>query len=384
MGLFLAGSAAPALAADRAAADFVVVGVDEVIKEDLYAVGNSVDVRGTIDGDLIAFSGSEVRIGGTVTGDVIAVTGRVIVEGTVEGSVRATAAEVSIDGLVRRDVVVVAGRTEVTGRVERDLMVWGWSLNLAGTVDGFVWGQTIGTTRISGDVGHDVEMTVGRLEVLAGTSIVGDLGYRADSAATVDDTAEVGGQLVQRQPTRQNIRLRAVVLVGAILGVLLFIAGGLSLFWFSPRTMRLAIETVRTEWKGAALTGLLLLPIPLLAPAVIVAIVGTAEPDVAFPLALALVPVAVGVAGVFALALLAAPVPVLTAVGNLAVPRHSAFLGFLVGAGVLILAMLIPYVRWFVLFSVLVLGLGSWVMGAVRARGDTGWEAEPLLTQNDS
>ena len=52
-GLFVT-AAVPAFGADRATADFVVVGVDEVIVEDLYAVGNSVDVRGTIDGDLIA------------------------------------------------------------------------------------------------------------------------------------------------------------------------------------------------------------------------------------------------------------------------------------------------------------------------------------------
>lgn len=382
-GLFVAG-AVPAFGADRATADFVVVGVDEVIEEDLYAVGNSVDVRGTIDGDLIAFSGTEVRIGGLVTGDVIAVTGRVVIDGTVEGSVRATAGSVSVVGIVERDVVVVAGSTEVTGSVRGDLLVWGWSLNLAGSVEGFVWGQTIGTTRISGDIGHDFEMTVGGLEVLAGASIVGDLGYRSPDPAAVDDSAEVGGQLILREPTRQNIRLRAVVLVGAILGVLLFVGGGLALFWLAPRSLRNAVESVRVTWGSAIVTGILMLPVPVVIPAVIAMIAGTADPDVAFPFALALIPVAIGVTGLFALAVVVAPVPVLTAAGQKLAPDRSAFFGFLTGAGIFLVTMLVPFVRGFILAAVVVLGLGSWVMGAVRSRGETGWEVDSPLTVSDS
>lgn len=373
-GFFLTGSAAPALAADRATADFVVVGVDEVIEEDLYAVGNSVDVRGTIDGDLIAFSGSEVRIGGVVTGDVIAVTGRVVIDGTVEGSVRATAGSVFVGGEVKRDVVVVAGQTEVTGQVGRDLLVWGWSLNLAGAVEGVVLGQTVGATRISGDVGKNVEMTVGSLEVMAGASVVGDIGYRSPDPASIDDTAEVGGQFIQRKPTRQNVRLRAVALVGAIVSVLIFVVGGLGLFWLAPRSLEHAVGSVRSSTVAATVTGILLLPVPVLIPAVVATIAATAQPDVAFPLALALVPVAVGVACLFALASVAAPVPVLTAVGRLIAPNRSAFFGFLLGAGIFFVAMLMPVVRWIVFSGVVVVGLGSWVMGAMQARGSSDWE----------
>ncbi len=364
-GLVLAG-VAPAGAADRATADFVVVGVDEIVEEDLYAVGNSVDVRGTVDGDLIAFSGTEVRIGGLVTGDVIAVTGSVIVDGTVEGSVRATTGSVKISGSVGRDVVVVAGETEITGTVARDLLVWGWALNIAGSVDGFVWGQTLGTTRISGDIGRDFEMTVGELEVLDGTLVAGDLGYKAPRPATVESGAEIEGQLTQRAPTRQNIRVRAVMLVGAILAVLLFISGGLALFWLAPRALNRATAAVRSP--AAAVTGLFLLPVPAVIPAAIVAIATTADPDVALPLALALVPVAVGVAGVFVLAVLVAPVPVLVAAGSRLAPDRSSFFSFLLGAVLFLALLFVPVVRWIVLGLVVVLGLGSWVTAAMQSR----------------
>lgn len=381
-GILVAG-ATPAYAADRAIADFVVIGVDEVVVEDVYAVGNSVDVRGTIDGDLIAFAGGEVHVGGIVTGDVIAVSGSVVIDGTVEGSVRATAGSVTVNGTVGRDVVVAAGRTVVMGQIHRDLLAWGWSLNLAGVVDGFVWGQTLGTTRISGDIGHDFEMTVGGLEILAGTSVVGDLGYRSPDPATVDPLAEVGGQLIQREDTRQNIRLRAVVLVGAVLGILVFVVGGLSLFWATPRSLENAVEAVRLAWGRAALTGLGVLMIPFTVPAVVVAIASSADPDVALPLALALTPVAIGVGGVFALAVIVAPVPVLTSVGQRLAKNHSALFGFVVGAGLFILLTLVPVLRWVALFAVVVVGLGSWVLGALAARGSTEWQDRPLLTDSD-
>ncbi len=374
-GLMLTG-AAPAMAADRATADFVVVGVDEVVEEDLYAVGNTVDVRGTIDGDLIAFSGSEVRIGGLVTGDVIAFSGAVVVEGTVEGSVRATSGSVSIKGSVERDLVVVAGETEITGRVGRDVLVWGWALNIAGTIDGFVGGQTVGTTRISGDIGRDFEMTVGDLEVLDGTAVGGDLGYKAPQPATVESGAEIQGQLVQRAPTRQNIRVRAVALVGAILGVLFFIVGGLALFWLAPRSLERAAAAVRSP--AAAVTGFLLLPLPAVVPAVIVAIATTADPDVGLPLALALVPIAIGIAGVFALAVLIAPVPVLVAVGSRVVPRRSPYLAFLVGATLFLALLVLPVVRWIVLGVVVVLGLGSWTTAVMRSRSRSQSEDQPV------
>lgn len=376
--------ALPAMAADRATADFVVVGVDEIVEEDLYAVGNSVDVRGTIDGDLIAFSGTEVRISGVVTGDVIAVTGSVIIEGTVEGSVRATAGSVSVSGTVERDLVIVAGSADVTGRVGQDLLAWGWSLNLAGAVDGFVWGQMIGVTRISGDVGRDFEMTVGSLEVLDGTSILGDLGYKAKDPALVADSAVIGGQLIQREQTRQNIRIRAVGLVGAILGLLLFVAGGLAMFWMAPRTLEKAAIAAGKRWPASLITGILLLPIPLVIPAVIGTIATTAEPDVAFPLALALVPIAVGVAGIFVLAIIIAPVPALTAVGRRIAPRRSAPFGFLVGAGILLVLSLIPIVRWVVVGAVALFGLGAWVVGAVDPFARLELNSEQLLTDSDS
>lgn len=367
-GLLLSLLAGPVAAADRATADFVVVGVDEVIEEDLYAVGNSVDVRGTIDGDLIAFSGTEVRISGLVTGDVIAITGEVVVEGEVAGSVRATAGSVVISGSVGKDAVVVAGSTDLTGRVSGDVLAWGWALNLAGTVDGFVNGQMIGTTRISGDIGRDFEMTVGRLEILEGTNVDGDLGYRAPEPATVDEAAEVGGQLIQRRPTRQNIRVRAVALIGAVLGVLVFLGGGLLILWSSPRLMEAARNAVQSNPVKSVSAGLLVLPTPLIVPGIIAAIVGTADPDVAFPFAIALVPVAVGAAGLFAIFVVVSPVPVLTAAGKRFLPDRSDFLAFLVAALVFLLLLSIPVVRWLVVGIVVILGLGSWLVAGSTTR----------------
>ena len=66
VGLF---AAAPARAADPRGGDQIVIGRDEVVADDLYLVGNTVTIDGTVKGDLVAFA-SQVTINGTVEGDV--------------------------------------------------------------------------------------------------------------------------------------------------------------------------------------------------------------------------------------------------------------------------------------------------------------------------
>lgn len=156
------------------------------------------------------------------------------------------------------------------------------------------------------------------------------------------------------------------------------------MFWMAPRTLEKAAIAAGKRWPASLITGILLLPIPLVIPAVIGTIATTAEPDVAFPLALALVPIAVGVAGIFVLAIIIAPVPALTAVGRRIAPRRSAPFGFLVGAGILLVLSLIPIVRWVVVGAVALFGLGAWVVGAVDPFARLELNSEQLLTDSDS
>ena len=88
-----------ALAAEPRPGETVVVGPNEVINDDLYAVGGTITVEGTVNGDLGAF-------GGTITVTGLAVGGTVV-----------------INGPVREDVLVGGGTMTVgpAAQVGRDL-----------------------------------------------------------------------------------------------------------------------------------------------------------------------------------------------------------------------------------------------------------------------
>ena len=90
--------AAPVLGSLRTA-NQVIVTADDVVAEDLYAVGGRTIVEGVVQGDLVVLTG-EVIITGTVEGDVV---------GLVGGPVR-------ISGEVGESVLVAAVRLETTGR----------------------------------------------------------------------------------------------------------------------------------------------------------------------------------------------------------------------------------------------------------------------------
>jgi cytoskeletal protein CcmA (bactofilin family) len=97
--------------AETTQSDLVLIREDDVVTEDLYAAGNTVQISGRIEGDLVASAFGELRIDGTVEGDVTVIASRVVIAGVVDGSVRVTAPEVVIEGSIGDDLVVSgAGR----------------------------------------------------------------------------------------------------------------------------------------------------------------------------------------------------------------------------------------------------------------------------------
>ncbi len=80
------------------AAGEVVEGQNIVIRDtddDVYAVGETVTIEGTVDGDVIAFA-ALVTVNGTITGDLIAGGQAVEINGTVEDDVRLAGAILAV------------------------------------------------------------------------------------------------------------------------------------------------------------------------------------------------------------------------------------------------------------------------------------------------
>ena len=406
---FLAGAVALLAEVERRADQTVVVGPGEVVADDLYA------------------SGEVIRVAGTVRGDLVAVGREVYVEGTVEGDVIAAGQAVSITGTVGDDVRI-AGQVLHLGpeaRVTDDVVAAGFSLealpgsSIGGTVLGFGYQALLGgdvgesvrgslaALALAGTVERDVEVEVGPrgkrtppsfgppppvrypevesgLRLADGARIGGDLRYQSPDEAAIALGAEVAGEVAYEPTTGKEEetgtdraldaarRFAALLLVG---GLLLLAAPG----W----TAGLA-ATVRERPLPSLSWGLVLLLAALAACLLLALVVAFVAAILTFATltGLAVATIALGVLAELSLAvglvlacLYLPAIVVGLAGGRLALARDAEpgrgrlLAALAVGALVLVLLGLVPYLGAFIGLLVLLLGLGAlWLWAAGRLR----------------
>jgi hypothetical protein len=359
------------LVAEIITANIYLVQPGDVQHEDAYVAANSAHVDGTIDGDLVISTGS-LEISGTVSGDVLVLSqGTVEVTGNIDGSLRGIARDVIIDGTVGDDVTVTAVSTEISGTVTRDVLFFGGSLDMSGEVGRDVKGRMISAS-LNGTVGHDVDISVGALTLGGDTKVTGDLLYRSGVDGNIAGTVQVGGRL-ERLPTRGVWEVELILTVATLIGFLGFIFTGIVLLWLFRRTTPRAIKAVVEHPLRASLMGIgALIVVPVLIVIMMLTLVG--------------VPIAVLFLLLFALGLFFGPVPAVTALGSKILrSRGGLFAAFVVGAVLWRLGIwFIPLVGVVLYFVALALGVGGWVMAVWEVRKETPVAAELLPARRRS
>ena len=362
-GGLLATGALPAVAAETANSEFVIIQPDDVLEDDLYAGAIKVVVEGVIDGDLIAFAGEEVVIEGKVTGSVIAVAPRIMVNGEIGGSLRATGNDVWIDGTVGRDVVVAAFDVQLGSgsKVGNDVVVWSWELAALGQIGGDLTGSQRRFS-VAGEVDGDIEVSVGQVTVVDTLSVGGDFGYRSDREAQGLDNATVVGAVVHKTPLPPNIRVRALKFFGRFLVIVFLTITALAIAWGWPHRTQRAIQSVKDAPAKSWGSGVLVMASPLFLALIAGLVVGFAPAAASFPLMAILGPLILAALGLVLALSVVAGIPAVGRLGGLTSKRLDIYGALLVGAGLTGLIWLLPIVGWLVPLVVLPLGLGGWML----------------------
>jgi len=200
-------------ASDGMRGDHCVVAEDEVIVEDFYFLCRVLDVRGTIDGDLLGI-GSEIHLypTATVTGDIWTAGGRLRVESVVGDDIHFAGITVLISERARimgdrTDLAALALSVEIMSDaiLPGDLLVYGYQVEINGAVgrDVDFGGESL---IIRGRVGGRVDASVGdwrRDTDLPGLPIY-NISFNNPGLA-VADNAFVGGDLTYEAPSRRPI-----------------------------------------------------------------------------------------------------------------------------------------------------------------------------------
>lgn len=362
-GIFLLAAATPALAAETATSDIVIIAEGDIVTDDLYAAGARVVVEGTIDGDLIAFAAEEVLISGEVTGSVLAVAPTVGVSGEVGGSVRFTANRLTVSGSIGEDLVGAGLRVGLSPEsvVDGDVLVWAFSLTAAGTIGSDLEG-TQRSLDLEGTVGGDVDVSVNRLVITGPLQVGGDFGYRSATDAEGMDQASVEGVVAHKTPLPPNIRIRALGLLTRFLVILGLTCAALLVAWGWPRRTAFAGDRARASvWKALGRGALVILS-PLIVAGIAALIAGLVPASASLPLLAIFVPLILALSGIVLLLALVAGVPAILAVGR-ALPGERGLYGSIVvgsiAAGIL---WMIPWIGWLVPLLVLPIGLGAWML----------------------
>ena len=367
-GLMMA-SALPAVAAETANSEFVIIQSDDILEDDLYAGAIKVVVEGVIDGDLIAFAGEEVVINGTVTGSVLAFAPRVTINGEIGGSLRTVANDVLVTGTVGRDVVIAAFdvRLDAGFSVGNDLLVWAWDLNALGHVGGDLTG-TQRNLELAGVIDGDVDVSVGQLAVVDPLTVAGDFGYRSDQPAEGLDNASVDGAVVHKTPLPPNIRVRALGFFARFLVIVFLTITALAIAWGWPDKTERAVRTLKETPGKSWLSGALVMASPLLLALVAVLVLGLAPASASFPLLAILGPLVLASAGVVLAFCVVAGIPAVGRLGGLILKKLDIYGAIVVGAIVTGVVWLLPIVGWMVPLIVLPIGMGGWMLS---------WKGEP-------
>ncbi len=368
---FLIALGGTALAAETASSDLVIIREGDTVSDDLYATGLKVLIEGVVDGDLIAFAAEEVVISGEVTGNVIALAPKVTVEGSVGKSLRATGRELVVTGKIGGDVVAAVAKAEFgpSSEVTGDVVIWGLNVTAAGAIGGDLKG-TQRRVALEGDVGGDVNLSVGRLTVTGPFSVGGDLDYRSGVEASGLEQATVGGAVVHKTPVPPNIRIRALGLLTRILVALGLSASALLVAWGWPERTAKAGEKASTTPVRAFGRGALVILTPFLLAGVTALIVAVAPASASLPLLAILVPLVLVTAGIILTLCLVAGLPAVLVLGRLLPGERGMFGAIALGSLLVGLVWMIPLVGWIVPVVVLPWGLGAWLLTFRREPAD--------------
>ena len=374
---FLVGLGGTAFAAETSSSDLVIIREGDTVSDDLYATGLKVLIEGVVDGDLIAFAGEEVVISGEVTGSVTAIAPKVTIEGSVGKSVRVSGRELEVTGQIGGDVVAAVARAEFgpSSEVTGDVVIWGFNVTAAGMIGGDLKG-TQRRFSLEGDVGGDVNLSVGRLIITGPLTVGGDLDYRSGVEASGLEEATVGGAVVHKTPLPPNIRIRALGLLTRILVFLGLSASALLVAWGWPERTARAGEKASASTVRAFSRGALVILTPFLLAGVAGLILAVAPASASLPLLAILVPLVLVTAGIVLALSLVVGVPAVLVLGRLLPGERGMFGAIALGSLLAGVVWMVPLVGWIVPVVILPWGLGAWLL---TFRSDTA-TADPAVS----
>ncbi|MDX8431211.1 MAG: polymer-forming cytoskeletal protein [Candidatus Algichlamydia australiensis] len=340
----------------------IIVPRDQVINDDYYAWGGTIEIAGVINGDLYV-TGSQIFIDGTVNGDVLVAGGSVNISGQVVGDLRLLSGQTLITGSIGRSATLVSGNVEMTSpaSIGRNLSALCGNMDLAGRLEGngHIYSSSL---RLSDRVGGNIAAYVGRMRATSTTNIQGKLEYWSDQLALISPGATIQGGLLHHPSfiyTLSQHPWLKWLQIGSKLATLLMnffyslILGFIFMRYFQHRLDRAFSAMERKPLQSLITGALVLIVLPLISLLLLMTILGV-------PFALTLL--AINVIGFYTGKIFTMLFVTRWGLGKLHKEKWRKIGYMLTLIGYFFLTM-IPYFGQALVFAVTLFGLGAIVTG---------------------
>ena len=215
-------SGAPAVAGELVGDVTYVLQAGQTIEHNLHVLSNSARIDGVVKGDLIVGGSGDVVVNGRVEGDLLVASGSIDIAGTVTGDVRGLAGRLQVveSGEIGGDLLIAAGTVVVDGSVSGDVQVFSRRTAVGGTVEGSL--DVLGSElAISGTVNGSVKTHSADVELLANAQINGDVVVTRE--LTVADSVFVQGSSRQVGSTGKPLQVQAALVLAWVIWVLVML-----------------------------------------------------------------------------------------------------------------------------------------------------------------
>ncbi len=316
----------------------------------LYASGRTIDVAGTVDGDVIC-AGQNITISGTVSGDVLCAGQNIYINGKVEGSIRLAAQNISVSGNVQKNANILAQSitTDSNSRIEGDIGIAAQDSTINGVI-GRDLAVASGNITINNTVGRNIHANTNQLTLQNDAQVKGFVDVTSPNNIERQSGATVTGKITRHQPATNKNHNTSWIGLGWLFTLYVIVAMllvSIALVLLMPGAFHTATSTALAGMGKTILIGIAAtVVVPLIIIGLMLTIVG-------IPLGILLLLgwlILLFLSGPFAAYLL----------GRLLVRDgvHNAILIMLIGAVVLLILYLIPFLNFIALLLALWFGVG--------------------------
>ncbi len=348
------------------AGNVLSVNPSETIRDNVYVAGGNVVVSNTIDGDLFVV-GSMLFVSAKVDQDITLAGGTIIVSGASGEDIRVGGGNITIGGNFSGELMLAGGQIIITPdtQIKKDSYIAGGGVTFNGKEEGDLT-IAAGTVFINGTIEKNLKIKNAKeIKIGSGAVIKGNLEYFALSEAVVENGAQILGVTTFHKIEKAGAFKKSGAVFGSLFGLftllslakLLMILTVAYLLWYIWRKdSNDVVQLAKSHFGRSLLKGFLfLVAVPVAVIISIVTIIGV-------------LPGIFGLLLYGAILILGAPFAVLFTASLIAKNRADfKWFHILLGAVVMMVVSIIPFVGWLAIFIVYLAALGA-LLGILKPK----------------